>query len=80
MDSMLLNWWAAALRRQREKVLVSQLLLLNDHLLADIGLRRDQLQPDGIHALDVAPPPETVRQRVVRSPGRAFAPHLQGCG
>lgn len=69
----------AALRRHyRETILVATLSRLNDHLLADIGLRRDQLQPDGIHGLDVEVPrrPEPrqpVRRTVVR-------PSLQGCG
>ena len=65
-------------RRRREKLFISEALRLNDHLLEDIGLRRDQLQPDGIHELDSPPRPRAARQPTVRR--GVIAPALQGCG
>ena len=80
MVSTLIGWWTAERRRWREALLVTYLLRLSDHQLADIGLRRDQLQPDGIRDLDLPP------LRPKRAPARpalrrgAIRPSLQGCG
>ncbi len=78
MMTVLHSWLNAARRRHREKALVGRLLKLNDHLLQDIGLRRDQLQPDGIRELDVAPLRTSARRAPIRRPLRY--PSLQGCG
>ena len=78
MSSFLHSGLATLRRHYREKILVVTLSRLNDHLLADIGLRRDQLQPDGIHDLDVQVP----RRPAPRRPARrtVVRPSLQGCG
>ena len=73
------RWLFSEWRLHRERRLVSRLLLLNDHLLSDLGLRREQLQPGGIHHVDVAPPAMVPPDR---GRNRAELPRasLQGCG
>ena len=68
-------------RWHREVRLAAALMRLSDHHLADIGLRRDQLQPDGIHALDLPQRPRLLSKRPAgRRRGTAIRPSLQGCG
>ena len=64
---------AAKLAKEWDRqALVRQLSRLNDHLLDDIGLRREQLPALGMEA----------ERRVERAPARRLAsrPELIGCG
>ena len=77
----LLRWFADWRQWRRDVRRAATLMRLSDHHLADIGLRRDQVQPDGIHALDLPPRPRALAKRP-RAPrrGAAIRPSLQGCG
>ena len=78
MSPFLHSGLAALRRRTREKILVASLSRLSDHLLADAGFRRDQLQPDGIRDLDVQVPRRPEPRRPLRR--AVVRPSLQGCG
>lgn len=79
MSTILTRTLATFRRRYREKQLVTTLLSLDDHLLADAGFRRDQLQPDGIRELDALPRPRPMARRPARR-AAPVRPFLQGCG
>ena len=73
VDAMIeLIWW-----RHERRVLAKELLRLNDHLLADIGLRRDQVG-NGFGPIEDEPPRVPFRRSAVTH-GRVN-PSLQGCG
>ncbi|MCW6508506.1 DUF1127 domain-containing protein [Lichenifustis flavocetrariae] len=79
MPLSLTRWLLSEWRLHQERQLVRRLLLLDDHLLKDLGLRREQLQPDGIHQVDVAPATAVWRARHQTRAGMTRT-SLQGCG
>ena len=70
----IVGWMRDLVERSRRRTPLDKLGSLSDHLLDDLGLRRDQLD-----ALDAAPPKAPERTAGVAR-RRAARPSLQGCG
>jgi hypothetical protein len=69
----------------RRRAALNQLERLDDYLLQDLGLRRDQLDAlrakGNLHADSAGKPPRgDQRPKDVRRPRRVARPSLQGCG
>ena len=78
--TILHQWMSTWQAWRREARLAAELSRLSDHHLADIGLRRDQIQPDGIHALDLLPRPRSPSRPHAPRRTPAIRPSLQGGG
>ena len=75
MNSVLAEMWTWLGREIERHARLQALARLDDHLLADIGLRRDQLES---LVLLTADEPRDLGRRLERGP--AGGPVLQGCG
>ncbi len=72
-------WWAIdrireLVERSRRRTSLRKLSLLSDHLLDDLGLRRDQLDSLG------SAPTKAPKTKAGFAPRRTARPSLQGCG
>lgn len=74
MGYVILGWVGWAIDSYQRQALVEQLQRLSDHLLDDVGLRRDQLD----EMLLPPPTPPAPREKAVAR--LATRPSLQGCG
>ena len=78
MDNRFVTFLRAVLETQQRAELVVRLSRMDDHLLADIGLRRDQLE--SVILLPAASTPVRAQRREAASRQGASRPSLQGCG
>ena len=67
------NWWRNMIEDARRQSMVRQLDLLSDHLLDDMGLRRDQLDLLRLR-------PARAAEKMAFRADHVVRPSLEGCG